>query len=400
MAGSSHASATKRIAIVSPYPPPGGRSLQGSGVVQYSKGLAEALARHFQVHVIADSLEGVPAEYSENGVVIHRVFRSNPLYPFSIFRQLLRIRPDIVHVQHSYFLYGGFLEGVLFPLLLAMSRLVSSVVVTMHDLPSIYQLNDEDFLRMNSLPARRSILKAGVTSINRSIAALADAVIVHEDFLRDVAIRDYRMPVHKVIVRPHGVERVRPLDRGRARANLGIGDDRVLVLFFGYLARYKGVDLLVKVLRNRLDWRKYSLIIAGGPHPRARDDPGYREWFRDLVNNVDELRREGADVRLTGFVEDPSPYFSAADLVVLPYVERFSASGPASLAEAYGLPVFLADGQLRASADLEDAITRFIEERGGDPGTVHARFWDEMAADYYSFLVRTRNSGPQSPVRR
>jgi glycosyltransferase involved in cell wall biosynthesis len=216
MDGGSGTRAVRRVALVSPYPAPGERNPYGSGIVSYTRGLAEALARRYEVFVVADVLPGVPKEYVEGGVRIIRAFCSNPLYPLRIAEQLSRIRPDVVHTQYSYFLYGGFLEGAIFPLLLAISKPISKVLVTIHDLPSLRQLRNPEFLRMNGLPRYGSILRAGVMAVNRAIESLADAVIVHEEFMREVAIRDYRMPPGKVVVRPHGVGRVEPIDRGRA----------------------------------------------------------------------------------------------------------------------------------------------------------------------------------------
>jgi len=382
--GGSGPRAVRRVALVSPYPAPGERHPHGSGVLSYTRGLAEALARRYEVFVVADALPGVPREYVDGGVRVLRAFRANPLYPLRIAEQLSRIRPDVVHIQHSYFLYGGFLEGSIFPLLLAISKPISRVVVTMHDLPSLGQLRNPEFLRMNGLPGRGSILRAGVVAVNRAIGSLADAVIVHEEFMREVAIRDYRMPPGKVVVRPHGVGRAEPIDRGRARRELGVDGDGTLVLFYGYLARYKGVDRILRALGDGLIRGRYSLIIAGGPHPRALGDPEYRGWLGELMGRVRELRAGGADVRITGFVRDPAPYLSAADVVVLPYLERFSASGPAATASAYGLPVFLAEPGIDGD-ELERRIVEFVESRGAG-GRGRAPPWDEVAEDYYSFL--------------
>ncbi|MFP3138318.1 MAG: glycosyltransferase, partial [Nitrososphaeria archaeon] len=219
----------------------------------------------------------------------------------------------------------------------------------------------------------------------RAIGSLADAVLVHEEFMREVAIRDYRMPPGTVVVRPHGVGRVEPIDRGRARRELGVDGDRVLVLFYGYLAMYKGLDRILRALGDGLIRKRYSLIIAGGPHPRALGDPEYREWLGKLMERVRELRIKGADVRITGFVRDPAPYLSAADVVVLPYPERFSASGPAATASAYGLSVFLAEPGIDGD-ELERRMVEFVESRGAVGGRGRAPFWDEVAEDYYSFL--------------
>jgi len=383
----------RSVAIISPYPAPGERSFYGSGVVTYSERLAKALAGHYSVSVIANALPGAPASYEDGGVRIYRTFSSNPLYLINIFRTLRRIRPDVVHIQHSYFLYGGFFEGALFPLLVLLCRTLSKVVVTMHDLPSPEQLDDKAFLKQNLLPEHSSMLKAGIRVVTKAIGLLADAIIVHESFLGDVATRSYGIPKGKLVIKPHGVNMVKPLDRLSSRDRLGIDDHKKLILFFGYLVGYKGIDHLIRVFRDRLDGGEYAMIIAGGIHPRARQNPMYSEWMEGIVEEVNRLKMEGREISLTGFVDDPSPYFSAADMVVLPYTTRFSASGPAAIAASYGVPVFITD---HGANNIEEDIVRFVKDNGGPQKADAVPYWDKISPHYYSFLHGLNESAAPS----
>ena len=385
------------VVIISPYPGPGKRSFYGSGVVTYTQKLARALAGHYSVSVISDRLAGLPAEYQEGGVTVYRTFKPGPLYPLRIFRTLRKVKADVVHIQHSYFLYGGFLEGMLFPFLVLLCRSRSRVVVTMHDLPSLEQLEDREFQRQNLLPKHGFMLKTGIMTITKAIGAFANTIVVHEAFMRDVAVHDYGLSGRKVVVVPHGVDRAQPHERGASRKSLGIHDGRKLVLFFGYLIGYKGIETLISVFRDRLNDGRHSLIIAGGDHPRAREDPSYRRWLNGIVKEVNDLRAGGADIRLTGFVEDPSLYFSAADMVILPYAERFAASGPAAAAASYGLPLFITDHG--SSGDVEADIMRFIEEGDGRGRDGFVPYWDIIAKGYYSFLRPSANGGNQAEGR-
>jgi len=297
--GGSGTRAMRRVALVSPYPAPGERHPYGNSITSHTRGLAEALARRYEVFVVADVLPGVPKEYVEGGVRIIRAFRLNPLYPLRIAEQLSRIRPDVVHIQYSYFLYGGFLEGAIFPLLLAISKPISKVLVTIHDLPSLRQLRNPEFLRMNGLPRYGSILRAGVVTVNRAIGSLADAVIAHEEFMRKVAIRDYRMPSGKVVVRPHGVGRVED-DRSRARqegARRGREQSaRTLLRLPGHV---QGPGPHPARLGRRAHPGEIFPDNSGGLHSRTLRDPEYSRWLGELMERVRELRK-GADVRIRG----------------------------------------------------------------------------------------------------
>ena len=385
------------VVMISPFPRQGKRSFYGSGVVTYAQKLAWALADHYSVSVIADKLPGLPAKYQEEGVTVYRAFKPGPLYPIRVFRALRRVKADVVHIQHSYFLYGGFLEGILFPFLVLLCRSRSRVVVTMHDLPSLEQLDDGDFQRQNLLPKHGFLLKTGIKAITKAIGAFASIIVVHEAFMRDVAVHDYGLNERKVVVVPHGVDRAPPHDRGSSRESLGIHDGRKLILFFGYLIGYKGIETLISAFRDRLNDGRYSLIIAGGDHPRAREDPSYRRWLNGIIKEVNDLRAMGADIRLTGFVEDPSVYFSAADMVVLPYVERFAASGPAAAAASYGLPLFLTDHG--SSGDVEADIIHFIEEWDGHSRDEFVPYWDIIAKGYYSFVRPSAHGDNQAEDR-
>ena len=184
-----------RVAMVAPYPPPRSRHVYGSGVASYTKNLVEALRnidpKSIEVHVVADYREGLPRLYIDNNIAVHRVYNRGPLYVFQVFRELCRIKPNITHIQHEYFLYGGLLTAALFPLLVALSRLISSkVVVTIHGVIPLKLLNDDEFRKENGIHGSALILKLGLLLVTKLIALFSSKVIVHEPFLKEYLVRD------------------------------------------------------------------------------------------------------------------------------------------------------------------------------------------------------------------
>lgn len=117
--------------------------------------------------------------------------------------------------------------------------------------------------------------------------------------------------------------------RPEARARLGI-DARHVLLFFGYIRRYKGLDVLLDamaLLAGRLD---VALLVVG-------------EFYDDEGHYRDRIRRLGIGKSVTvrsDYVpnDDVKYYFSAADAAVLPYTSA-TQSGIAQIAYNFELPV-------------------------------------------------------------
>ncbi|MEM1646206.1 MAG: glycosyltransferase [Ignisphaera sp.] len=333
-----------RIAMVSPYPPPGMKHVYGSGVASYTKNLVEALRDidpKIEIHVVADRREGLPKQYIDKGIVVHRVYTRSPLYILQVFRDLCRIKPSVTHIQHEYFLYGGLITAVLFPLLVVLSKLVSrKIIVTIHGVIPLKLLNNYEFRKENGIHGPVPILKLGLLLITKLIVLFSSKVIVHEPFLKEYLVKDYKEKPSKIVVIPHGVEDLKPLPKDEAKKKLGL-EGKTVLLCFGYLTGYKGIKELLDAYREIAKKIPNTvLIIAGGPHPRLAREKWYRNWIRGIVKKTLEIQqgiRNNGKILFTGYVsEDKVPlYFSAADVVVIPYKARIAASGPEALAIAF-----------------------------------------------------------------
>jgi glycosyltransferase involved in cell wall biosynthesis len=124
-------------------------------------------------------------------------------------------------------------------------------------------------------------------------------------------------------------------DRGRwtretARERLGVQGE--VALFFGYVRRYKGLDVLLSAWKEVRERRPATLLVAGefyedpAPYRRlaaaAGGDPGVRLLERYLPD------------------EEVECVFKAADVVVLPY-RSATQSGVTHVAYALGVPVII-----------------------------------------------------------
>ncbi len=335
-----------RIGLVTPYPPRDCSDAPQSGEAWYSKKLAEAMhAAGHEVTVFSNRLDRREACYADGGVAVTRCWTFGPQVWRQLYGTLRRARRqlDVVHIQYAVFLYGGVGAALLFPFFLALLRLGGvPVVITLHQTVPTRDI-DRHFQAETGIKGNLALLKQGLQRLMRLTLRLAGTVIVHEDFFRTVLVADYGARPAQVRVVPHGIGAARLMDQSLAREILGLRPDRTVVLFFGYLAKYKGLDNLIEAFVEMPDSR-CQLLIAGGEHPRLRGKPEYAAYLARLQA---QAARAPGRIMLTGFVPEPDVplVFAAADVVVFPYTRAISSSGPLALSAAYG-KAFLASESL------------------------------------------------------
>jgi glycosyltransferase involved in cell wall biosynthesis len=116
----------------------------------------------------------------------------------------------------------------------------------------------------------------------------------------------------------------------KLRAQLQLPDDRPVLLFFGFVRPYKGLEYLIQALPHVLKQLPVHLLVVG----EFWSSP---EFYRRYAR---EFGVEEAITFVDQYVpnEEMKPYFDLADVVVLPYVTA-TQSGIAQLAFGFGKPV-------------------------------------------------------------
>jgi glycosyltransferase involved in cell wall biosynthesis len=203
-----------------------------------------------------------------------------------------------------------------------------------------FQWLDVPWLDARLLPGRPVVITAhdllpreprlGQAWAQRQLYDAADALIVHSEYGRRQLVGGLSIDPAKVHVVHHGA--FEHLTRLPAEVPLPAelaSVEKPVVLFFGLLRPYKGIDVLLDAWRGIDD---AELWIVG--RPRMPLDP-----LRSLA---------GPNVRLVPrFVPDSElpAYFRRADVVVLPYsrTERFDQSGVLATALAFGKAIVLSD---------------------------------------------------------
>jgi glycosyltransferase involved in cell wall biosynthesis len=147
---------------------------------------------------------------------------------------------------------------------------------------------------------------------------------------------------------------------------LGFKEEDKVLLFFGYVRKYKGLDILLDAMPEIS--KKYpgiKLLVVG----EFYDDPSV------YINKIKELRIENNVKIINKFIpnEEVRKYYLAADLVVLPY-RSATQSGILNVAYGFNKPALVTDvGGLSQfvkhketgiiiKPDSPDAIAKGVEE--------------------------------------
>lgn len=236
----------------------------------------------------------------------------------------------------------------------------------------------------------------GTGALTRLALAAGDAFLLHSeaDCQQLTALRPGARTV--VLPQPPGRGFGDPLGKEQARARLGVKGS--VLLFFGLIRKYKGLHGLIEALPRVLQALDCTLLVVG-------------EFYEEKARCLDLIRSLGlaSNVRIVDrFIpdEEVSLYFSAADVVVLPY-ESATQSAIIPIAYAFerpvvatrvgGLPEAVRDDETGYLVDPRDpealarAIIRFYKEGKGMPFEQNirrleaGRSWEELAAAIESF---------------
>ncbi len=207
-------------------------------------------------------------------------------------------------------------------------------------------------------PALSTILKGIRKRSNTKILSLVHNMIPHEPRLGDKRLSQYfvnqvdafvtlsksvkedvqqfsnNQPIAYI---PHPIyDNYGELETKRiAREYLALPPEGKYILFFGFIRKYKGLDLLIKAMAHPAIKDKYiKLIIAGEYY-------GDQPYYEGLMK---ELGVEASIIKKTEFIpnEEVRYYFSAADLVVQPY-RTATQSGISQLCYHFEKPMVVTD---------------------------------------------------------
>jgi glycosyltransferase involved in cell wall biosynthesis len=334
------------VLVISPYPPANITHAKLRGAASYTKNLCERMYNctgEIRILVLANILNdsragSAPAKRQNspntglldpddrNKPLVIRCWRERLTYPIRIFMQVLKHRKRI----------GKGASAGIFPLLLVLMRIARiPTVITMHGVVGKKDVTQR-FLGQHFIKLHRRLIKIGFHILNGFIERFADKVVVHEKAIKDILVSDYGIDGGMIDIIPHGIEpKKNRMEKSSSRAAVGLAKERML-LFFGYLAGYKGLDVLIESFKY-LDADIYALYLSGEMPHNFRDNSSYLEYLDNLKRRAASISK---NIVFTGFIPEDkiSMYFSSCDLIIFPYPEMHASSGPFSLAVSYGCP--------------------------------------------------------------
>ena len=209
-------------------------------------------------------------------------------------------------------------------------------------------------------------------------------ILISRFMMEEMSLASPRLAGSPRVVIHDGIKlppRPRADDRPQARRELGLAEDRVLVLFAGQVIPIKGVADLIEAfaLLDPSSRARCELLIVG-------DDLQRRGAYRREMEAL--CRGFGFTARFPGFVSDVSRWMTAADLVVAPshveplglvVMEAMSLARAVVGSDVGGIPEMLVHGETgllvppRAPGALAEALEALIRDpelrgRMGDRG--------------------------------
>jgi glycosyltransferase involved in cell wall biosynthesis len=240
---------------------------------------------------------------------------SYPLGHWHVLNQARRSRPDLIHIQWSR------LPQLDLWLIQQLKKMSLPIVHTVHDVVPLFAMDT----KTNALEA---------------VYNTADKLIVHtkanlEDFL-DVYpdIPENRVSVIPLIEFTE-VDTPPGASKREARQKLGLPMDDPVILFFGSIRYYKGVDILVKAFEKaRTHTKQLQLLMAGKADPLESSK----------IPSVAELKTLPNVHLHEGFIphHDLWAYYMAADVIVHPYRHIYQSAALIT-AMGFGRAVIVTD---------------------------------------------------------
>jgi len=219
------------------------------------------------------------------------------------------------------------------------------------------------FICDNIIPHER---RPGDVAFTRYAFRHADGFIVQSDAVERDLLQNFPGSLYRKVPHPVYENFGTALPKESARVALGISAKKVM-LFFGYVRAYKGLLVLIDAMKLLVDagMTDCTLLVVG-------------EFYDDETRYRNRVREVGLEPYVR-FISEYVPndqvttYFSAADVVVLPYLSA-TQSGIVQIAYNFDKPVIATDtgGLAEVVVDKKtglivqpnspDALARAIEQ--------------------------------------
>ena len=307
----------RKILIVGPAYPFRG------GIAHFNNALAIAYSKlDFNVQIFSFSLQYPKflfpgkSQY-ENGVAplginIYSIINSiNPFNWINIARKINNERPDYIIIRY----WLPFMAPCLGTIARLVSKKIKIIAITDNIIPHEKRIGDHILTKyfLKSCDAFVTLSKSVLKDLSQFVDTDLKVFIPH--------------PIYDIF----GDK----ISKKIALSNLGLADNKKYILFFGFIRKYKGLDLLIKALSDsRLRKLDVKLIIAGEFYDNQKE-------YLTLINELD-LRNQ--IIINSSFIptEKVKDFFCASDLVAQTY-RTATQSGVTQIAYHFERPMLVTD---------------------------------------------------------
>jgi glycosyltransferase involved in cell wall biosynthesis len=194
---------------------------------------------------------------------------------------------------------------------------------------------------------------------------LANHIFVHTEKMKKELIEQFHVSATAITTIPYGINNAVPdtdLTCAEARQRLGLRNDEKILLFFGAIKPYKGLEYLVTAFQKLAPLLPDCRLIIAGERKK-----GYEQYWSAIQQRIAGDPSRDKVIQRISFIpdDDTELYFKAADVAVLPYTGIFQ-SGILFLAYSFGLPVIATDVGSFAEDIIEDKTGSICKPRDSD----------------------------------
>jgi glycosyltransferase involved in cell wall biosynthesis len=287
------------------------------------------------------------------GIRIHTLINSiNPLNWVKVGNRLKKERPDIIVVRYWLPLMGPALGTILRKV--RKNRHTKIICIADNVIPHEKRPGDKPFTRyfLKSCDAFITMSEKVMSDLRQFQPTKPAQLISHPLYDNFGAI----------------------LSKKEAREKLGLKKDDRIILFFGFIRKYKGLDLLLEAMADeRIKKAGIKLMVAG-------------EFYEDekpYTGQIDRLSIRDQLILKTNFISDSDVkyYLCAADAVIQPY-RNATQSGVTPLAYHFEKPMVVTNVGGLPSLVPDEKVGLVVEPQPEAIATGILRFY-QLGEDYF-----------------
>lgn len=355
--------ARKKIVILGSAHP-----LRGGGIATFNERLAKAFMQEgHEVQIISFSLQypnflfpgtsQYTTEPAPADLIIHSLINSiNPFNWFKVGNQIKKMQPDLVVVRY----WLPFMGPCLGTILRRIKKNKTTQIVCIAD---------------NIIPHEP---KPGDQLFTRYFVKPVDSFITMSEKVKEDLL--VFAPNKPIVFIPHPLydNFGEKISKDLARKHLNIETDAKIILFFGFIRKYKGLDILldsIKILQQSNPTLK--LLIAGEFYD---DEKSYKE-------QIDKLGIEQQLILRTNFINDNEVkyYLCASDVIVQPY-RSATQSGVTPLAYHFEIPMIVTNVGGLAALVPDNKVGLIAEPNAASIAEKIIQFFNNGEQQYLPFL--------------